>query len=221
MQKIEKLEWDSGFFEKDIFRITLENEDFDPEMLEFPDSFYYLFSSRKQDFLKSKLKDQKLVYSKELSSKKDDNMSIVEYDGAINDQLLKLAFESGAFSRFKLDDQLNHKFEELYSKWLENSLNKKFADLVLVYAEEEKILGFITVKLNVDHGLIGLIAVDEDARGKGIGKSLIQKVENFCIDHGLKILKVPTQMANKVACSFYERNEFEIESLTYIYHLQS
>jgi ribosomal protein S18 acetylase RimI-like enzyme len=66
---------------------------------------------------------------------------------------------------------------------------------------------------------IGLIAVDEAARGKGIGSVLLNWVFNYATLHGFKQVNVVTQAANTGALNFYEQHGFEIISRTFLYHV--
>ena len=71
-------------------------------------------------------------------------------DSEIN-VLYELAFESGKYSRFKLDKNFSEiDFRKLYKKWVDNSLNLEIADEVLVYKISDIIQGFITYKIYND-----------------------------------------------------------------------
>ena len=130
--------------------------------------------------------------------------------------MYNLAFESGKYSRFKKDKKFsNQQFENLYIKWIDNSLDFNFADDILIYVEENKIVGFISYKIKNEEATIGLVAVLPNHQGKGIGKYLLQVVENELIKNDIKALNIPTQKENKEACSFYEKLEYKIkESIT-------
>ena len=65
---------------------------------------------------------------------------------------------------------------------------------------------------------IGLLAVDEEARGKSIGKLLMHAAFIKCRDLGYKEVQVVTQKANATACAFYEKLGFRIEKVENIYH---
>ncbi len=81
-------------------------------------------------------------------------------------QLNELAFESGKHSRFLKDRFFGvDKFKELYQKWVENSLNGKFANDVLIYKSDDEIKGFVTYKIKNGFAQIGLIAVSPKAQG--------------------------------------------------------
>jgi hypothetical protein len=50
--------------------------------------------------------------------------------------------------------------------------------LIIFYVKElNEVIGFVTVKNNVNFSTIELIALDENHQGKGIGKKMVLKVE--------------------------------------------
>ena len=122
-----------------------------------------------------------------------------------------LAFESGKHSRFKLDAQFKEiKFRELYIKWVDNSINKEFADKVFYINQQHKVVGFVTVKKYEKYAKIGLIAIDPNSQGKGYGSILIEQVEKYCIENKLIELQIPTQKENLLACKFYTKLGYSI-----------
>jgi dTDP-4-amino-4,6-dideoxy-D-galactose acyltransferase len=73
--------------------------------------------------------------------------------------------------------------------------------------------------LHENSGSIGLIAVDENQRGKAIGKKLIGAGLQYFYDHKITSVDVVTQKSNYLACRFYESCGFKIKSIVNIYHL--
>ena len=110
-------------------------------------------------------------------------------------------------------------FIELYKKWLEKSIKREIANEVFTYSLNNKIVGFTTCKIIENTIDIGLISVNNRHQGKGIGKKLIQKVNDYAVENKLDRINVATQLHNSNACSFYTKNDFKINSKTYIYHL--
>ena len=77
----------------------------------------------------------------------------------------------------------------------------------------------ITLKIDDEEGHIGLVAVGEDCRGKGIGSLLVQAVEEYLYTNtSIRLLKVVTQWENIPARHLYEKNGFLIDDKTNIYH---
>ncbi len=147
--------------------------------------------------------------------------SIVPYDlNFASDKLKSLVLQSGIYSRFKIDPNFRNKeYEKLYTEWIEKSVNKSLAKEVLVYVEDKEVLGFVTLGLRGDTGYIGLLAVDENQRGKAIGKKLVNAVMLYFQKTGVTDLEVVTQKANNIACRFYESCGFDIKKIVNIYHI--
>ncbi len=57
------------------------------------------------------------------------------------------------------------------------------------------------------------IRVAPDARGKGVGSALFQRVEAWAQAHGCRQLKVETQNINVRACGLYVRNGCELRAV--------
>jgi dTDP-4-amino-4,6-dideoxy-D-galactose acyltransferase len=73
-----------------------------------------------------------------------------------------LALQSGIFSRFKVDPGFcNNEYENLYTEWIVKSVDKSFADEILVYYDDNEEKGFISLSTKNSIGSIGLLAVDE------------------------------------------------------------
>lgn len=196
------------------------------KMKELNYDLLYIFSSpndtagnKIMNDIGAKLVDQKVTYQKDVVKILTPTSGIEEYNSELTSELLELAILSGHKSRFKVDNGLNSKFRMLYKTWIVNSLNRTIADNLFIHKTNNQIDGFITLSKNEDIGRIGLIAVDEKMHGKGIGNLLLKKADEWYIDNNLKSAEVVTQLENKNACSFYEKNNYKISDIQYIYHL--
>ncbi len=226
--KIVPLEWDSQFFKLKIGKIETDllTENYFSNLLNLKEKLsfdlIYLFSNNiinintKQQIF---LADQKVTYLKNVCNLPIPTTSIKEYKGAINNDLIQLAIESGHLSRFKKDRKLNSHFIQFYSTWLKKSLNGQIADKVYVSYLNNKITGFITVSNNKELGKIGLIAVNEKYRGKGFGTQLLAAAENWCRLQNIQTCEVITQLDNFAACRLYENFGYNIKTIQYIYHV--
>ena len=166
-------------------------------------------------------KENKIVYIKDLDKNQLDCENILSFSSTnfSREQLYKLSFESGKYSRFKKDKKFSiQQFENLYKRWIDNSLDFGFSDDILVYVEEKKIIGFISYKIKNNEATIGLVAVLPNYQGKGIGKKLLQFVENELIKNDIKVLNIPTQKENLEACSFYEKRGYKVKQSIIIKH---
>jgi ribosomal protein S18 acetylase RimI-like enzyme len=134
--------------------------------------------------------------------------------------LEKLTLLSGTYSRFRLDKHFKKKeYESLYKQWIYNSVYKEKALEVIVYKENNSILGFTTLEKKTNNLLdISLVAVDETARGKKIGTQLIEYSINYALKNGYSKIQVVTQQNNLPAVNLYKKCGFRIKSTEYIYH---
>ncbi len=223
--KIQHLKWDSEFFNLKIGEIYFKSHSGYPEN-EGEYELLYVKTEDDKTYKNTKFKntfiEQKITFSKTKLKAYPINdtkiSSIFNVDFNIN-QLYKLAFESGKYSRFKLDENFNYQdFYRLYKQWIDNSLNKSFADRVLVYVEENNIYGLLTYKVDNDVANIGLFGVDPIKQGKGIGTKLLKSVETEIFNKGIKKICIPTQFKNQVACKFYEKSGYTIDTKIFIKH---
>ncbi|MDC0459753.1 GNAT family N-acetyltransferase [Crocinitomicaceae bacterium] len=226
---ISNLEFDSNLFELKVGKLEIRNDNFladKKELIKY--DLVYVFSDKRIDFLDNNLVDIKLTFELNLNKYKTEieiNKQISEYNIEKHDfnSLKRLAFLSGTYSRFKLDDNLpSNSFYDLYSMWIKKSIHLEYSDKVFVYTspiQEDKVIGFVSVKIEVDIGIIGLIAVDNDHQGLGVGKSLLNNLLIYLKKRNIQLLKVSTQVKNTDAISFYNNYCFEESSRKYIYHL--
>jgi dTDP-4-amino-4,6-dideoxy-D-galactose acyltransferase len=226
------LKWDSSFFCKKIGRIEqcitidhLKSTLMEAKLQEY-DLLYvftdeYFFIKEQECFpFKGTLVDRKVVYSMDIIGDAILPPKVIEYlSSELTPELFNLAFESGKYSRFYLDNGFNElEFHRLYSRWIEKSVSHEIADKVFVTLNNNKVTGMVSLKLIGDSSEIGLIAVDSKLQGKGYGKLLMQRCLSEAVLFNCKTLSVPTQYANKSACNFYERCGFQVQSITNIYH---
>lgn len=225
---LKPLPWDSTFFNLKIGKIC--DTDINPDFCELDIKYYDLIYIEKLKIKKlnkelSKIInpsyiDKKDIYIKTIGFESEKDPKVKPYQlNTPNSALIKLAIQSAAFSRFKLDKNFkNDLYKKLYSIWIKNSVEKKSADIVLIYGTIQNPLGFITVVLKNETAYIGLLAVSESHQNKGIGKALIEAAGNFALKNNLFKLHVITQSENTNACAFYKKNGFKKDSVIYTYH---
>ena len=222
---IEKLLWDSDFFKYAVGKYTVEkvfdNNRFDINKKNFKLIYVYAQSKLKKckdcNFI-----EQKVTLSKTLNVTPKINTNISIFNSKIDsiDELFNLVLLSGVHSRFKTDINFkNNEFEALYKKWMTNCLSSDSDAIILVYKENNKILGFTTVEsISKRTSKIGLIAVDENHQRKGIAKRLLNFAETISLENNCKNIEVTTQGQNKSAMNFYEKYGFNTIFTNYIYH---
>lgn len=167
-----------------------------------------------------KLADERVTYSQVIyQEKKYSDSHVVSILGtSMTEDLLHLSYESGKYSRYNLDkDFPSSVFPTLYWLWMERSLSGEIATDVLAYKADGCILGMLTYMKKDDVVDVGIIAVSQDAAGKGIGTSLMQTFLSL-FPVGTKV-EVATQKRNSVACHYYEKNGFQVEDITNVYHI--
>lgn len=229
--ELKALDWDSAFWNIPVFSLTLNSNDNWEEVVrhvnESTAALVYLFLPVNTDLIKLintnhkiVLRDEKLTYGMELSTlsgQTDD--AVFEFVGNPDKEFFELARTAGLFSRFKFDDRLSFKFNELYDLWLLNSVNKSIADKVYVNRDDDnRIAGFLTASVKNQTGTIGLIATKENQRGKGVGQKLINHLHHWYRTHEINYSTVVTQKNNIAACHFYEKLGFQIIKEELVYH---
>lgn len=229
---IEHLGWDSNFFNLKIGKCHFDTPTIDSldKLLEQKKrdryDLIYIFIDKPNDITLDwlrenggRLVDEKVVYERSSICNNHSYGRIEEYDGPCTDVLLELAIASGHKSRFKADTLLRCRFEDFYTIWIKKSIDKILADKIFVFKEQSIIKGFVTIKIKEDIGQIGLIAVSEDQRGKGIGGLLIDACDSWLIEQNIKKHQVVTQKQNVGACILYEKKGFIVKEIQTIFHI--
>lgn len=227
---VQHLEWDSNFFGLRIGRADIQSKEDAEELKSMANllkneyDLLYIFDENHIGFYaeSSNLVDEKVLYSKTCKHKQKYEDITIYKDNVPSNSLYHLAHVSGGHSRFKLDQRFPcGSFEKLYNRWIENACPKEGTNKqIFMYCPKGIVKGMITVEYS-DNGLahIGLAAVDEDCQHSGIGTRIMSTLENNLYQLGyIHTLEVPTQKSNKNACRWYEKNGFEIKSITDIYH---
>ncbi len=103
-------------------------------------------------------------------------------------------------------------------------LSKRFdqitseADYQLFVARDkyEKVIGWIQVNIEQKSLLVGRYAeiaalvVDENQRGKGVGKSLLQAAEKWAVEKKVDLIRLRSNLKRTDAHRFYSREGYEI-----------
>jgi ribosomal protein S18 acetylase RimI-like enzyme len=77
----------------------------------------------------------------------------------------------------------------------------------------------LTVACRDGAGSIGLFAVDAAARGRGIGKALLQDGKRWFLAHGCATAWVVTQGDNLPALHAYRQAGYCVKRTTFVHHL--
>lgn len=138
----------------------------------------------------------------------------------VDQDVLDLALAAGHHSRFRLDKRFEKgTFEAMYHHWIKRSVAGELADFVFGHRDGSgRVNGLITGKVNGDSAHIGLMAVQSEVRGQGIGTMLLDTLRRRLLEDNTRVMTVWTQARNERALSFYEKSGFRKVSETRIYH---
>jgi len=147
----------------------------------------------------------------ELNNYETENKKFSKIRNATKDDisaLRKIARTIFINTRFYADPVIpRRKAGELYAKWIENSVLGKAADEVLVWEENSKLLGFVTLQKS---GHIVLIGVNKSTQGKGIGRILIEASLPYFKRWKAQTVFLETQTTNIPAIRSYQSCGFKI-----------
>ena len=136
-----------------------------------------------------------------------------------DENLIKLAQLAGAQGRFGNDPNITEEqCNGIFKNWIINSVNRKMASDVLVYKENNEIVGFSTLQVGNGVGYAPLFAVAREYEGKGISFALMRAAESVMFSKGVTKVLSGTQNLNKKALAIYRRYGFEIKEPEYVYH---
>lgn len=100
--------------------------------------------------------------------------------------------------------------ESLGDSMLKNELSNQNA-LYLVLEEDNKILGYIGLWINLDNAQILNFYIKKDYRNKGFGSTLLKEAIKNLEDNGVKIISLEVRESNLNAIDLYEKFNFRME----------
>lgn len=135
------------------------------------------------------------------------------------DALTRIARVSHHDSRFFTDPRFaDERCGDLFATWIVNSCTRGFAEWVLVAEVDGVPCGYVTGQHDDDGwGRVGLIAVDESLRGRGVGQALLAASVSRHRREGRTDTRVTTQARNP-ATRFYRRLGFVESGLSLDLH---
>lgn len=230
-KKIRRLPWDSEFFGFPVARIVGQEitiKDLEELYRSSNYKLIYFFTTNtlpnallEHDFFTVKLVDSKVPIRKTLNKNAKLHPKISIYKSLeVKEEFIALAQRAGTYSRFRKDDLIpNAKFQELYRIWITKSIQGSMADIILVYKDNTKIVGFTSINTKSKEPHVVLLAVAPEYEGKGVSFALMSAIENVLISKGFNAIWSETQGDNHKALSIYRRHGLEIGRANYIYHL--
>lgn len=232
-------DWDTQHFGYPV--ASIRNPDLDPEEVEralraaHKQGYQLVYWASRREYddntawlqqYQGILVDRKTTYAKPLrpaiASNDFGNYQCVEWNPEKHSpELIELGVAAGLWSRFSVDPRIpRDKFRSLYEIWMQRSLARELSDMVLVVQEQGSSvpLGMVTIAIKEGNGQIGLIAVSEQQRGRGLGKLLVDAADRWMLEHGAHSAQVVTQLQNLAACRLYEQAGYKVEAVEYFYH---
>lgn len=228
------LQWDTDYFGVSSARVNINDvidEQGQDEILKFCKDYDFVTISNLNNIKENNhwignrtnafLVDMNIQFIKVLVDKPDyqDEKTYVVNCLSRNEQIVNIASMSFNYSRFFNDPKLpQEQAKNIYLHWTECAFGQENKYFV-ISEREGNVAGYILFSFNGDISVIELIAVDEKYQGQRVGKSLIDKMESFVIDQGIRKIKVGTQVNNISAVQFYTKMGFKYLSCGSMYHL--
>jgi len=227
---INKLEWDSKFFNKNIANLDItslkinfdkvenfvKNNKIDIIQTLAPSNKINLINDLENHFFK--MEESVVTFTKKITKinyKNDENIKIANIEHLdYMKKYLNGIFKESRYKRIVSKELI----DSFYYTWLKKAILGKFDDICFIYELDNLPIAFITLKINNKKANIGLIAVSPNFQGKGIGYKLIQHSERFLLQKGVEIFNVRTQGSNILAQNFYIKNSFFIDSLKFWFY---
>jgi dTDP-4-amino-4,6-dideoxy-D-galactose acyltransferase len=132
--------------------------------------------------------------------------------------LRALARGNHRVTRFYADPRFpDDRCDDLYETWIERSV-EGWADVVLVAEAGGKPVGYVSCHVTGDAGSIGLVGVAETARGRGLGRTLVDAAVTWCRERDLARVSVVAQGRNARALRLYENCGFRTTDVGLWFH---
>jgi ribosomal protein S18 acetylase RimI-like enzyme len=148
-------------------------------------------------------------------------------------RLRAIALTSHRDTRFHADGHFDPaRCDELYATWIEKSVHG-YATHVIVAEREGAAIGYVTLHVDEEApalseprrvegasrtGRIGLFAVDEQWRGRGIGRDLLRQAAHLLREEGVRETSVVTPGRNTGALALYKNAGFRTTDVSLWYH---
>jgi ribosomal protein S18 acetylase RimI-like enzyme len=129
-----------------------------------------------------------------------------------------LAYAAGHLSRFFLDPGFSPQFEALYAEWVRKALRDEDSK-VFTLSDSRHMLGMVTLSIRDAIGTIGLIAIDRESQGRGLGMRLLKQCEAHYHRLDARTCTVVTQKANIGACLLYQKAGYAIATEQDVWHV--
>lgn len=131
----------------------------------------------------------------------------------MNEIIIRTASMSDASAIANLSNRLGYPvIKEDTEKYL-RLLKSSKKDIVYVAVSDNEVIGWMHIfkTVRVESGIfceIGGLVIDEEFRGKGIGKRMIEKARIWCKENGSDKLRVRSNVKREAAKNFYFHEGF-------------
>ena len=134
--------------------------------------------------------------------------------------LVEMARTAYDDTRFLKDSRFDRgRAAELYARWIAQDVRERSVLVARERATGSPPLGFISCQLEGPReGRIGLVGVTAAARGRGVGRALVNAALRFFSDHSVGHVRVATQGTNVAAVRLYESTGFRIRETRIWFH---
>lgn len=95
--------------------------------------------------------------------------------------------------------------------WTEKGIIDTFHQqqaFTVVAEMDEQIVGYCIVYYVLDEGEIARIAVSDSCRRQGVGRAVLNEVNNICLQKGISRILLDVRESNDVARAFYKQYGF-------------
>jgi len=155
--------------------------------------------------------------------KPDNRFKILQYTKdrpkIARSDILGLAKVIGSTSRYFHDINIPKNLaHHLYVKWIENSLDDKYADESFCVLLKNKLIGLATLRIKDGDGFIDLLSVNSAYQGRGLGSILVRRAVEYCKNKKVNNIFVVTEGENLAANIFYQKRGFIINKIELAYH---
>jgi dTDP-4-amino-4,6-dideoxy-D-galactose acyltransferase len=214
------LTWDSEFFSKNIATVTNIDKVTTAELANFDlitnkiasDNYVELTQFNQLGF---SIAEGELIFNKELPKNLVNQLSIELATEVEISELVILAKKSYVSTRFRQPWFTSEQSNNFYGAWIKKAVLGEFDDVCLIIKTADSIQGFISLKKVNTQIKIGLIAVAQEAQGKGIARQLLAMAEVYALQQQCTQITVATQTSNITAINLYSRNNYTLKESNY------
>lgn len=170
-----------------------------------------------------RLVEANVVFEKQIAGAPDlaSNCVLRFSEPGDEEQVTALAGRSFKYSRFHLDPLIPGEVaNRVKTGWAANFFAGRRGQRMVIAEINDRIIGFAQLLFGKGGCLtIDLIAVDEGARRKGVGRDMISFAESGC--EGFEKIRAGTQVANIASIRLYEKCGFMVVGANYVFHYHS